>query len=131
MQKNCDLLALQSRAELILKNVNDISPNDLGMFDIIVSNPPYISKDDIEIQEMVKKFEPGDALFAESNGFELLKSWSSQFAKNLNSTGLMAFEMGYLQGPTMAAHFAKLELFSKTHVVKDLSGLDRIIKGIR
>ncbi len=131
LEFNCEKLSLSDRAELILKDINDLKPVDLDMFDVIVANPPYISTSDPEVDVGVKKYEPAEALFAENNGFELLKSWSTQFAKNLKSPGIMQFEMGYLQGSIMQDHFEALQIFSKVSVVKDLSGLDRIIKGVR
>ena len=131
LEINCENLKLSDRAELILKDVNDLNASELNMFDIIVANPPYISMNDPEVETAVKKFEPAEALFAESEGLQLLKAWSTQFAKNLKSPGLMQFEMGYLQGATMQTHFESLQVFSKVSIDKDLSGLDRIIKGVR
>lgn len=131
LEVNCENLKLSDRVELILKDINDLKANELIMFDVIVANPPYISINDPEIEVGVKKFEPAEALFAENNGLELLKFWSTQFAKNLKSPGLMQFEMGYLQGLTMQNHLESLQIFSKVSIVKDLSGLDRIIKGVR
>jgi release factor glutamine methyltransferase len=131
LQKNCQALDLTTRAELLHKNVNDILPKDIGSFDIILSNPPYIANDDVQTEAMVKKFEPAEALFAEQQGYQLLTEWSKMFAPELKSPGLIAFEMGYQQGEQMKKHFQSLNLFSTVEVVKDLSGLDRIIKAVR
>lgn len=131
LKKNAEALELTPRSELLFKNVNDLNPAELGQFDIILSNPPYIAKDDVQTEAMVKKFEPGEALFAEKQGYELLMAWSKMFAPALKSTGLMAFEMGHLQGPEMKKHFQSLNLFSTVEVIKDLSGLDRIVKAVR
>jgi len=131
LKKNAELLQLNDRAELILQNVNDLDPAKLGRFDLILSNPPYIAQNDPETEAMVKKFEPSEALFAEQQGFELLKAWSKNFIGLLNQPGLMAFEMGHQQGPEMKKHFQSLNLFSTVDVIKDLAGLDRVIKGVR
>ncbi len=131
LQDNCKSLDLQNRSELILKNANDLQIKDLGNFDIILANPPYIDINDPAVETAVKKFEPQDALFAENRGLALLTSWSRQFSECLKNPGLMAFEMGYLQGPEMIKNFTDLNIFSNTEIVKDLSGLDRIIKGVR
>ena len=129
LQKNAEALQLTSRAELVLQDVNELKSSDHGSFDIILSNPPYISKNDPDVEEAVKKFEPNEALFAAGNGFELLKQWSANWIESLKAPGLMAFEMGYLQGAEMEKHFHLFKKFSSVQVKKDLSGLDRIIKG--
>lgn len=131
LQKNAEALELTSRTELILSDVNALKSSAHGAFDIILANPPYISKDDPEVEEAVKKFEPNEALFAAEQGFDLLKKWSTNWIESLKSPGLMAFEMGYLQGSEMEKHFQVLKKFSSVQVKKDLSGLDRIIKGIQ
>ncbi|MFZ3230043.1 MAG: peptide chain release factor N(5)-glutamine methyltransferase [Pseudobdellovibrio sp.] len=131
LKKNCAALELSHRCELINKNINELIPADLGHFDIVLSNPPYIANDDLQTEAMVKKFEPSEALFAEKKGYELLTSWSEMYSKYVKPEGLMAFEMGYLQGEEMKKHFQSLNIFSTVEIIKDLSGLDRIIKAIR
>lgn len=131
LQENCKSLDLQNRSKLVLKNANDLEKKDLSNFDIILANPPYIDKNDPAVEAAVKKFEPQDALFAESNGLAFLTAWSQRFSECLKKPGLMAFEMGYLQGPEMVKSFNSLNIFSNVEIVKDLSGLDRIVKGVR
>src|SRR3989338_10868850 len=131
LKSNCQLLGLEERSRLIHADIDQIKSEELGQFDIIVSNPPYIANDDPAVESMVKCFEPHEALFAESNGLGLLQSWSKRFVPNLKPFGFMGFEMGYQQGLEMKTHFEKLEIFNKVDIIKDLSGLDRIIKGVR
>ena len=131
LKANCENLKLQDRSEILFKNINEIHSAGLNFFDIILSNPPYIANEDIEVDANVKNYEPTEALFAENNGVKVLLTWSSQFINSLKSTGLMAFEMGHRQGSVMKNHFNSLRLFSEVQIIKDLSGLDRIIKGIR
>lgn len=131
LQKNAESLQVSPRAELLLKNVNDLDSKQLGEFDIILSNPPYIAQGDSQTEAMVIKYEPSEALFAEQQGFQLLTEWSKKFAPSLKADGLMAFEMGYQQGEQLKKHFQSLNLFSTVEVVKDLSGLDRVIKAVR
>ncbi len=132
LQQNCENLKLTDRAQLKLTDVNDSSVLDEAeKFDIILANPPYIDRHDPAVETMVKKYEPLEALFAEQNGFQLLKNWSERFASHLNSPGLLAFEMGFTQGQEMLKHLQSLNFFSTVQIIKDLSGLDRIIKGVR
>ncbi len=131
LQKNCDALGLQERVDLKLASANDLIADQLGNFDIILANPPYIAADDPALEAAVKKFEPAAALFAEGNGLQLLLAWSKQFSGLLKTPGLMAFEMGYLQAAEMRGHFSALNIFNTVEIVKDLSGLDRIVKGVQ
>ena len=125
-QKN---LSLTERSELILSDVLDA---DLSAqtFDVIVANPPYVDINDVMIEAHVKKYEPHEALFSEKNGYSASLDWSEKFKVLLNKPGLMLFEMGYQQGPRLKKHFENFNQFSKVSIVKDLSKLDRFIKGI-
>ena len=131
LQNNCVELNLTDRVELMHASANDLSASLLGEFDIILANPPYVAANDPALENNVKKFEPSEALFAESNGLEILFVWTKQFSAVLKTPGLMAFEMGYLQGPQMLKHVSDLNFFKTVEIVKDLSGLDRIVKGVR
>lgn len=102
-----------------------------GTFDIIVSNPPYISMTDAAVQVSVKKYEPHMALFAEDQGYQKLKLWSQKAATWMRAESFVGFEMGHLQGEEMMKHFNSLGVFSTVRIVKDLAGLDRHIIGER
>ncbi len=101
-----------------------------GEFDIIVANPPYIDEKDLRVEKHVRQFEPSTALFAEQQGLQFLKDWSSHHFKNLNPGGLMIFEMGCDQGLAMREHFEKIG-FQNVEVIKDYGGLDRFIVGVK
>lgn len=98
--------------------------------DALISNPPYIAHGDPGVEENVKKFEPKSALYAEAEGLALLKSWSQVYRSHLKSPGIMLMEMGMTQGPAMKEHFANLKIFNEISVIKDLSGHDRVIRGV-
>lgn len=126
---NIEKFNLQDRATVVSSSVEDFDGSKYK-FDCILANPPYIDPQDSAVESHVRQFEPSTALFAENKGLLFLKNWSKLNVKNLNKPGLMAFEMGHLQGPEMKEHFRSLEAFSEVEVIKDLSGKDRIIKGI-
>lgn len=129
--KNAESLGLLDRIQLIKSGVESVDFKSLGLFDCIVSNPPYIDINDVRVQKSVREFEPEMALFAEDRGFALLKSWSLKTVPNLAQTALMIFEMGLDQGAEMKSHFKTLNTFKNISIVKDLSGLDRFVKGVR
>jgi release factor glutamine methyltransferase len=101
-----------------------------GEFDIIVANPPYIDEKDSRVEKHVRQFEPSTALFAEQQGLQFLKDWSSHHFQNLKPGGLMIFEMGCDQGQAMREHFEKIG-FQNVEVIKDYGGLDRFIVGVK
>lgn len=129
LKQNVELLSLTSRAQLILNDVDNLNPLDLGVFDYIVSNPPYIAENDAEVEPMVKRFEPSTALFADDNGLKFLKSWAQKFRNSLKSGGVIFMEMGYKQGPQLVKYYSDELKYSDAIILKDLSGLDRIIKA--
>ena len=103
----------------IFKNVND-------KFDIIISNPPYISKSEI-IMDSVDKYEPHLALYAVDNGLYFYKEIIKNSRKYLNDKFIIAFEIGYWQAEYIV-NIAK-EYFSDSKIIveKDLSGKDRYV----
>lgn len=129
VQENIAALDLSLRTKAIHADVLSLNPADLEEFDYIVSNPPYIDINDKQVDANVRKYEPSLALFAEDNGLFALKSWSVKFASNLKPQGLMLFEMGHTQGAALQKHFSDISKFTEITVLKDLSGLDRIIKA--
>jgi len=117
-----------ANADAVLSAYKDLTGKD--KVDILVSNPPYISHDDPQVEENVKKFEPHSALYAEDQGLALLRSWSRIYGSHLNAPGIMLMEMGMSQGSAMREHFVNLKIFNEINVVKDLSGHDRVIRGV-
>lgn len=130
IQINVEKFNLQDRVIILKSAVEDLKWEN-QLFDCILANPPYIAHDDPMVEAHVLQHEPHQALFAENKGFLFLKNWSKLSVSSLKKPGLMAFEMGYLQGPEMKTHFQSLGVFSQVDVVQDLAGKDRIIKGLR
>lgn len=125
---NAENLSVADRVDFVQADAGTMD-RELGKIDILVSNPPYIASDDNDVEDNVKKFEPSTALFAKDNGLAFLRDWSSKFAPFLNEKAIVVMEMGMGQGSEMKRHFEQLKVFSKVDVVKDLSGLDRVIRG--
>lgn len=130
LKKNQQNLNLTEQSQLVCGDASLFKSENLK-FDIIVANPPYISSDDKQIEKMVHKFEPHSALYALEDGKKDLKDWAKQSLVQLARPGLMLFEMGSGQGPEMLQYFNSLGVFSEVKVLKDLSGLDRVIKSLQ
>ena len=72
---------------------SDITKPLENMYDIIISNPPYIPKDGY-VAENVLKYEPHIALFADDEGIYFYKQIIKNNLNKLNKNGFMAFEIG-------------------------------------
>lgn len=98
-------------------------------FDVIVSNPPYISpREWAEVEESVKKWEDPKALLADEDGLSLLRKIITQSPAWLKDSGLLAVEIGYNQGKLVHDIFSRAGFTSVT-VHKDAWGKDRFVTG--
>lgn len=79
-------------ADIIFIN-HDITKSIEGNYDIIISNPPYISENDF-VEDIVKDNEPALALFAPGDGLYFYKKILSYAFDILNKNGFIAFEIG-------------------------------------
>ena len=98
-------------------------------FDMIVSNPPYISLNEIGIMsDDTLLHEPSEALFAENDGLYFYYEICQKASDYLADFGYLLFEIGYKQGKNVAKIMASSG-FKNIEVVKDLAGLDRVVIG--
>ncbi len=93
-------------------------------YDVIISNPPYISYD-MEIMDNVKKNEPHIALYANNNGLYYYEEILKNINRYLKSPFLVAFEIGYEQGNDIILLVNKYLPKSKVVIEKDMQGKDR------
>ena len=105
---------------------NDMLDNINEKFDVIISNPPYISENE-EIMDMVKLYEPNIALYAPNNGLYFYEKILSNISKNLKEKYLIAFEIGITQSQEIINIIMKYLPKSKYFVEKDLTNRDRFI----
>lgn len=105
---------------------SDMLENAKGKYDIIISNPPYISKDE-EVEEIVKNNEPSLALYAENDGLEFYEKILKKANKHLNKKSIIAFEIGYKQGERIKNIAEKYINNAKVKVEKDLTGKERYV----
>lgn len=99
-------------------------------FDVIVSNPPYVSESEYEtLMPEVKDHEPQLALKAGAEGLDIYRRLVKDAPAHLNSGGVLLVEIGCGQGKAVSGIFAQ-NGFQETIVVKDLAGLDRVVAGV-
>lgn len=99
------------------------------IFDLIVSNPPYINSDVIEtLAEDVKSFDPRLALDGGPDGVAPYRVIAAQAAGWLRPGGQVLVEIGHDQGQVVAA-LLQAAGFGQVTVHKDLNGLDRVVSA--
>lgn len=99
-------------------------------YDLIVSNPPYIPKNEMEIISPETRFEPETALLAEDEGLQFYKAIVKRYTPCLKKGGMLAFEFGIDQAGKIEK-ILKTEGFTDIKIKKDLNGKQRVITGIR
>jgi len=118
-KKNKEDLDIEIIKSNILENISK-------KYDVIISNPPYISKDE-EIMDIVKNNEPHIALYADNNGLHFYHEILKNCKKNLKDKYLIAFEIGEKQKDSIIKlankYLDNIDIICK----KDMQGRDRMI----
>lgn len=108
---------------------SDLFAEIRGEFALITANPPYIASDVIDtLEPEVRGHEPRMALDGHQDGLFFLKKIAEEAPAFLSTGGWLCMETGYDQGGVMASVLRDLK-YEEVHVVRDLSGLDRVIVG--
>lgn len=105
---------------------SDLFSNVNERYDVIISNPPYISYDE-EIMNIVWNNEPHLALYAPDNGLYFYDKIIKDSSKYLNDKFIMAFEIGYKQGEDIVKIVNKYYKDTNISVEKDYSGRERFV----
>lgn len=97
-------------------------------YDIIVSNPPYISRaDEVEVGLNVLHSEPHLALFADEDGLAIYRRIAEDSKDYLNDGGKIYLEIGYKQGQSVPDLFMKNFPEKRVRTLKDQFGQDRMV----
>ena len=96
-------------------------------FDVIISNPPYIKKQDIlSLQKEVKEFEPILALDGGEDGLDFYRIIAQNYNQHLNKNGVLLLECGIGQAQEIKTFFDR----ENVEIIKDYEGIERIIKVV-
>lgn len=119
------LNALENKVEINFYK-KDLLLDNNNKYDVIISNPPYISYEE-EIMKTVYNYEPHIALFANNKGLEFYIKILKQSRKNLKNKFLISFEIGYTQAKDIIEIIKKYYPYAIITIEQDLSGKDRYI----
>jgi release factor glutamine methyltransferase len=105
---------------------------DQTRFDLIISNPPYISTAEMaELDKNVKDYEPHKALHAGVEGLDVYERIIAQANDHLKEDGAIMLEIGYKQAAQVKELLENTNCFKEITVEKDPHGNDRIVTAIK
>lgn len=128
------LAVAKKNAELLDADVTffqgDLFETVDGMYDIIVSNPPYIKSSVVDgLMPEVRDFEPRLALDGTADGLLFYRRIAVEARGYLNPGGRLMFEIGYDQGESVP-EILTAEGYVSIEVKKDYAGLDRMVFAV-
>ncbi|EPX79202.1 peptide chain release factor N(5)-glutamine methyltransferase [Litoreibacter arenae] len=125
-QRNADHIGVADRMTLIK---SDWFAEVEGHFDLITSNPPYITEAAYaELHPTVHRFEPRIALTPGGDGLNPYRVIAAQAADYLTSEGYVLVEIGFDQGDSVQAIF-RAQGWRDVACIPDLNGKDRVIRA--
>lgn len=131
-----ELAELNAKANSVLERLNliqfNILDNDINIFekfDLIVSNPPYISESEFEnLEPELKVFEPSNSLTDYSDGYKFYRTIISSSQVLLKPNGKLFFELGKGQHEQVK-NLMISSGFRNICIIKDYSQIERVISG--
>ena len=128
-RKNSKLNNVNTQINFIENDILNDQNNFGKKFDIIVSNPPYVSNEDFQnLEPELNEYEPSMALTDFSDGFIFYKSISEKAKNILDAKGKLFFELGSGQSKKVN-EIMKSNNFCDIKIVKDYQNHDRVIWG--
>ncbi len=118
-----------SRTSCVKANALKPPPINLGSFDLIVSNPPYIkSMEVLTLDSSVRDFEPLGALDGGEDGYMFYRAILKKWKPCLREGGWLLFEVGEEQAEYVSLQMKKAG-FRNIHTVKDTGCTERVVAG--
>ena len=126
-KQNIVLHHLTSRVSCVKVNALEAPPTFLGKFDLIVSNPPYItSRDMLTLPHSVAGYEPRMALHGGDDGLKFYRAIATNYANVLKPGGYLCFEFGDEQGDDVSAILSE-NGYTIMERVKDYNDRERAV----
>jgi release factor glutamine methyltransferase len=130
-KKNIVRQHLTGRVSVVQADALGVPPAFLGKFDLIVSNPPYITtKEMTQLDHSVKDYEPHLALHGGDDGLDFYRAISKNWFGHLNEGGMIAFEIGDTQGKAVADILTE-NGYKNAGIMKDYEGRDRVVTATK
>jgi release factor glutamine methyltransferase len=106
--------------------------NGSDVFDIIVSNPPYIPTGEIpSLQNEIKNFEPIKALDGGADGLDYYRKIMSKIDPFLKPEGYIVLEVGMAQAEEVSGIIRSKQIFAEPKIYEDYAGIKRVVEARR
>lgn len=131
-EKNRKALGLEEQSRFLLSDLFEEldKMEEKPVFDLILSNPPYIRSGEIErLPEEVKSGEPHMALDGGEDGLSFYRAIAPKAREYLAPGGILAFEIGYDEREDVEDLMQDAG-YGKINSVKDYGGNDRVVTGV-
>ncbi len=130
-RENAKLNGVEDRTDFVAGEAVGFLVEDEGVYDAVISNPPYIARGELEeLPPEVRRHEPLAALDGGEDGMDFHRNAASHLAPRLAPGGFAAFEIGAAQGAAVSEMFAAASLVN-VEIIKDYNGFDRVVMGFK
>ena len=128
-KENAEKYNVSNRIKFINHNILNNDLSNFPVFDIIVSNPPYVSRENYSsLQKEIKNFEPRTSVTDEDDGYTFFKSIAEEASTKLTAKGKLYFEIADGQSDEVRK-IMEQNHFSNITIIKDYQKIDRIVYG--
>ncbi len=126
-KKNITAHKLSSRVSCVCVDALDEPPAFLGKFDMVISNPPYITTEEmLALPKSVKDFEPELALHGGEDGLMFYRSIAEKYQSVLKPGGYLCFEFGMGQGDAVC-QILEMNGYTILERSRDYNGIERAV----
>lgn len=130
LEENIRLNGVSDQVTAVCGDIFDISLDESGAeFDVIVSNPPYLTDTEMDSLQREVAFEPREALYGGADGLLFYRGIPERYLGLICEGGLLAVEVGFRQASEVIGIFEGYGL--KAQVKKDMCGVDRVIYTVK
>lgn len=131
-QENAESHQVDERIFLVQADMFAALPGVLQKFKVVVTNPPYVSDAEmLELPREVREFEPHYALEGGPEGLEVIRRIIAEAPTVLSGTGALFMEIGADQAESISALVTDSQHYKNYRIVKDYSGLDRVLVAVK
>ena len=127
LEENIALNDVKAQCKAVLGDCLDAEKID-GEYNVIVSNPPYLTENDMQNLMKEVAFEPQKALYGGTDGLDFYRALLSEYPKKLAKNGLFAVEIGMGEEDAVGAMFRENGI--EPRFEKDLRGIIRVVYGV-
>ena len=128
LEKNIALNDVKAQCNAVLGDCFD-EEKICGEYNLILSNPPYLTEKDMENLQKEVSFEPKTALYGGEDGLDFYRALLRKYPKMLKENGLFAVEIGMGEEKAVAELFRENGL--EPRFAEDLRGIVRVVYGVK